>query len=586
MSIYDKNIQIIIHDRNYSKWSFKDFETKQILDIENNPGLFHINPVEHKLFNHDVFTIDNSNININIKIQESLIKTVPYLAGILVIENNKTYGRTSNKKRLLYRCIPDDPSLPAFLIPYDIKIGFSKVPKNKYTIFKYHEWSDKHPIGMIVETIGDLDNLEAFYDYKLYSKYLHISIAEFTNKTRFAIGNKPIKNYINEILNNTNYKIEDRREKCVFTIDSAKTLDFDDALGIEEMDNGWKISIYISNVFIWIETLGLWEYFSKRVSTIYLPDRNRLMLPNILSDNLCSLQEYQPRFALAMDVIVDNQGNTKHISYNNVLIQVNKNYCYEDTDILEYNTHYNNLIKVTNRIDGTVDNSHDLVAFWMTFMNANVGTKLSQYKNGIFKKVQVNDQFLRKDVDETTLSIDSYRVISNWKNITGKYVMFDGINDNDENTISQQKLPNYYTHVTSPIRRIVDLLNHIVLMKELKIVNIISDQAIEFVNKWFSQIEYINLSMRSIRKIQLECQLLNRYFNSADIMGIEHEGIVFDKEGSNGKYTYMVYLEKIKLLSRIKTNIDIENYSKQTFKIYLFEDEDKITKKIRLQITV
>jgi hypothetical protein len=586
MSIYDKKIQINIHGRDYLSWSFRDYETKEMLIMDENPELYKINPVESKLFNHDIFIIDNSNINIFIKPYESTIKSVPYLAGILILENNKTYGRTANKKRLLYKCIPDDKTLPAFLIPYDIKIGFSKIPKNKYVIFKYHEWSDKHPIGMIIETIGDLDNLEAFYDYKLYSKYLHISISEFTNKTRFTIGTKPIKTYVSEILSNTNFNIEDRSEKCVFTIDSAKTLDFDDALGIEEMDNGWKISIYISNVFIWIETLGLWEYFSNRVSTIYLPDRNRLMLPNILSDNLCSLQEYQPRFALAMDVIVDNQGNIKHISYNNVLIQVNKNYCYKDTDILEYNTYYTNLIKLTNKIDANINNPQDLVAFWMTFMNTYVGMKLSEYKTGIFKTVQVNDQFLRKDFDETTLSVDSYRVISNWKNISGKYLLFDDITNNHQTTILQQKLPEYYTHVTSPIRRIVDLLNHIVLMKELKIVDEISNNALQFVNNWLSQIEYINSCMRSMKKIQLECDLLNRCFNNADIMDIEHEGVVFDKEQHNNKYVYMVYLEKIKLLSRIKTTVNIENYSNHLFKIYLFEDEDKITKKIRLQIII
>lgn len=584
MSICDKNIQIIIHDRNYSKWSFKDFETKQILDIDNNPGLSDINPVEHKLFNHDVFILDNSNININIKIQESLIKTVAYLAGILVIENNKTYGRTPNKKRLLYRCIPDDPSIPAFLIPYDIKIGFSKVPKNKYIIFKYDNWNDKRPNGVIVETIGDLDNLEAFYDYKLYCKYLHLSIAEFTNKTRFAIGNKPVKNYINEILENTNYNIEDRREKHAFTIDSAKTLDFDDALGIEKMDNGWKISIYISNVFIWIETLGLWDYFSKRVATIYLPDRNRIMLPNILSDNLCSLREYQPRFTLAMDVVVDMSGSIQNICYKNVLIQVNKNYCYEDSDILEYDMYYNNLMKITKKIDTTVENSHDLVAYWMTFMNTNTGTRLSQYKSGIFKKVQINDVFLRKGIDKTAVSDDSYRVITNWKNITGKYLLFDDINDIEKITLSEDKLPEYYAHVTSPIRRIVDLLNHIILLYNSNIVNTVSDAAIQFLNTWISQIDYINLSMRSMKKVQLDCVLVNRCFNNSNIMNIVHEGIAFEKEKCDGYFAYIVYLENIKMLSRIKTDMDIENYSKQTFKIYLFEDEDKITKKIRLQM--
>jgi len=47
---------------------------------------------------------------------------------------------------------------------------------------------------------------------------------------------------------------------------------------------------------------------------------------------------------------------------------------------------------------------------------------------------------------------------------------------------------------------------------------------------------------------------------------------------------YMVYLEKLRLLSRVSTHIDVLNYSKNKFKMYLFEDEDKVKKKIRLQI--
>jgi len=49
-------------------------------------------------------------------------------------------------------------------------------------------------------------------------------------------------------------------------------------------------------------------------------------------------------------------------------------------------------------------------------------------------------------------------------------------------------------------------------------------------------------------------------------------------------YTYMVYLEELKLLSRITTMMDIENYTYISCKLYLFEDEDKIKKKIRVQI--
>jgi len=578
MTIYSKNIQIVIKDRSYSEWYFIDYETKQNLSTDDFPELNTIIPSEQKLFNLDVINLDDTNININVIKKHSFVKTVSYLSGILVLDNNKTYGRTPNKKRLLYKCIPDDSSLPSFLIPYDIKIGFSKIIKNRYIIFKYDNWEDKHPYGMIIETIGDVDNLEAFYDYKLYCKYLHISVTEFSNKTRFIMGNKPIQNCVNEILNNPNYNIEDRSDSYVFTIDSANTIDYDDAFGIKRIEEKWVVSIYISNVFLWVETMDLWDYFSKRVATIYLPDRNRSMLPTILSDNMCSLKCFQPSFALAMDVEIDENGCINNITYRNVLIQVNKNYSYNDATM--YNDkHYIMLYNISKNLDFDIRNSHDLVSYWMVFMNTCTGRKLSEYKTGIFKTVYLNNPVLREDNDcWIELSENTFQVIRNWNNTSGKYLLYDSKNIETE-------LPKYYAHVTSPIRRMVDFLNQIILLKEFDLVKNISEKSQMFLKSWLSEIVYLNSSMRSIRKIQLECEIINRCFNDPIIMENEHEGIIFGKETkSNGKISYMVYLEKIKLLSRITTRNDMPNYSKRKFQIYLFEDEDKITKKIRLQI--
>jgi exoribonuclease R len=580
MTIYSKKIQIIIKDRSYSEWSFVDYESKKTLSIDDYPELNSIIPSDQKLFNLDVIFLDNSNININVIKNHSYIKTVPYLSGILILDGNKTYGRTSNKKRLLYKCIPDDPGLPSFLIPYDIKIGFSKIIKNRYIIFKYDNWDGKHPQGIIVETIGDIDNLEAFYDYKLYCKYLHISVTEFSNKTRFTLGTKPIQLYVNEILNNPNYNIEDRRINHVFTIDSATTVDYDDGFGIERIGEKWVVSVYISNIFLWIETLDLWDYFSKRVATIYLPDRNRTMLPNILSDNICSLQSFQPRFALAMDVVIDENACVNSITYKNVLIQVNKNYSYDDTSMYIDNQ-YIMLYNLSKNLDFSIRNSHDLVSYWMVKMNEYTGTKLSEYKTGIFKTIHSNNSILRDDIDTGhEMSENTFQVIRNWNNSTGKYLFYYNIDNSESN------LPKYYAHVTSPIRRMVDFLNQIILLKEFYLVKNMREKSQTFLNKWLSELDYLNSSMRSIRKIQLECEVLNKCFNNPSIMDNEYEGVIFSKEIiSTDKITYMVYLENIKLLSKITTHNNMPNYSKHKFKIYLFEDEDKIRKKIRLQLT-
>jgi hypothetical protein len=91
--------------------------------------------------------------------------------------------------------------------------------------------------------------------------------------------------------------------------------------------------------------------------------------------------------------------------------------------------------------------------------------------------------------------------------------------------------------------------------------------------------------MRLIRKIQTECELLNRVYKQPELMETEHDGVVFDKiMKSDGSINYMIYLEKIKLLSRINTHCNMPNYTTCKCKMYLFEDEDKVKKKIRVQI--
>jgi len=99
------------------------------------------------------------------------------------------------------------------------------------------------------------------------------------------------------------------------------------------------------------------------------------------------------------------------------------------------------------------------------------------------------------------------------------------------------------------------------------------------------ELDYLNASMRSIRKIQTDCDVLNRCFTNPDIMYNEYSGIIFDKILKNdGNYSYMVYLKGVKLLSRFSSHNNFDDYSTHNFKIYLFEDEDKTKKKIRLQL--
>jgi exoribonuclease R len=574
-----KQIKVLVADSKYTSWEFLCNETNSEINLDDHPALKTLNPVDHKMFSRDVFTLENGAVNMI----KSYIRTYPNIAGVLMLENNKTFGRTTNKKRLLYKCIPDDKRIPAFLVPYDVKIGFSKVHKNKFVIFKFDHWKEKHPHGILVETLGSVDDLDVFYEFQLYCKSLHVSLTDFTNKARNQLNKQSADEYVKQIFENAEFQIECRRHEYIFTIDPPTSSDFDDGYGIRRLENGdFCVSIYIANVYFWLETLGLWSSFSKRVATIYLPDRRRPMLPTILSDTLCSLQENQDRFALAMDFILDASGNLKSdIVYKNVLIRVKKNYCYEDPNMLNNDLSYINLFDVSKMMDKGIKNSHDVVAHWMVFMNTQTGEKLLSQRAGIFRSVNYINPILNRDINPS-LDEDTIRIIQSWNNTVGQYVAFEE-NANTNHELLKMKS---YIHITSPIRRLVDLLNQIVLFDRANLVKTISDEAKTFLETWIGELEYLNTSMRSIRKVQTDCALLDKCFNDPTILHREYSGVIFDKLARNdGTMNYMVYLKELKMLSRIgNTCVDMKNYSMGMFRIYLFEDEDKTKKKIRLQI--
>jgi exoribonuclease R len=589
--------QIFINDRNYSQWEFKDMDNEESIDIETCPVLKTVNPLISKLFSRDVIRFDEGN---NLIIDKSIVKTTQTIAGVLVLENNKTYGRVCNNKRLLYKCIPDDKYLPTFLIPYDIKIGFQKKMMNKYVIFKYDHWNEKHPRGLLLNTLGNVDNLDVFYEYQLYCKSLHVSITNFTNKTRTILNKVPHDVYIDQIMNNSNFKIQDRSSRRIITIDPSNTQDFDDAFSIEPiLENGLQIgseiSIYIANVFLWLETLDLWDTFSHRVSTIYLPDRKRPMLPSVLSDTLCSLQQKTKRFAFAFDIKVDNDGNIMNtdFTYRNVLIKVHKNYRYEETALLYNEVVYSKLYNITHLMDKRVITSHDVVSYWMIMVNATTGLKLLNDKIGIFRSI-ITKSHIDTSIDEYNLSENANRTIKNWNNVSGHYIQYNENAVIDHSLIdiiplsmSKRKHKDLtpYVHVSSPIRRLIDLLNHIIIFEKYKIVNSISSSAKKFLLEWIDKLDYINISMRSIKKIQNECSLLFSCINKPTYLNETHNGVIFDKmHRMNGSYTYNVYLEELNLISRITTEQDMANYSKKLFKLFLFIGEDNIRKKIKLQL--
>jgi len=583
--------KIVIEDRNYTKWQLYEAPTLTHSTITD------FDPAANHLFSNDVFE-HNAN-NGRVEIIHSSTRVVENIPAVLILADNKTYGRHPINNKLMYKCIPDDIRLPIFLVPYELKhVGFSKVFVNLYVTIQYKDWTSKHPVGSLTQVIGQVDTLDCFYEYQLYCKSLNASIQRLQKETSKAVKEKDATNdaFIESICSNAG--IESRVNWHVFTIDPKGSLDFDDGFSIKPLDNGnTLVSIYIANVTIWLDALNLWQSFSKRISTIYLPDKKRPMLPTILSDCLCSLQAKAKRVAFVLDMELsapdNNQyGNVQIVSYkfSNCLVRVAKNYVYEEPDLLK-NKQYTQLFDIvsqlcykTKYVKGIRD-SHDVVCYLMVLMNYTCAKEMLAKNVGIFRSALIKKDGiapLDKEKETDVLPDDVLQFIKIWNSTSGQYI---DISADSQVSISHDLLDlEAYIHITSPIRRLVDLLN-IIKFQQVFELHKLSDGALLFYDNWLKELEYINTTMRAIRKVQIDCNLLNLCFNNPDILEPHYDGYCFDKlERNDGLYQYIVFLPELKITSRVTLRENLDNYDKKKYKLFIFTNEDKMKKKIRLQL--
>ena len=539
--------------------------------LKDIPSPIGFNPFEHKMFNQDIFTFEDGVVNI----LHSSARCMKVIPGVLVLEKSQTYGRVKDK--FLYKCIPDDKRLPIFLIPYKLRLGFNKNIKNKYVVFEFRNWEDKHPRGSLTQTIGDVNILENFYEYQLYCKSLYASIQNITKKTMKKLKEKTQDEYIEMIRQNSD--LQDYREtRNIFSIDPQHSKDFDDAFDIEKLEDGFRISVYISNVSFWMDAMDLWGSFSNRISTIYLPDRKRPMLPTVLSDALCSLTQNDIRFALELALII-KEGKIVEYTFHNSVIRLQKNLRYDTKEQEDYGDYKILLeqIKIMNRQKkymDSIDTSHDVVAYLMINMNYLSAKELIKVKSGIFRSAKFSDKF----VPPEEIPSDVKKFLKNWNSMGGKYSKEFGDHDMLE--------LDAYVHITSPIRRLVDLLNIITLQDKLGLYKM-SDKAKEFYERWTSDssIEYINTTMRSIRKVQNDCSLLKICMKDLNVLEKTYDGYIFDKMTRNDSlYQYMVYLPEINMVNRFTSRHNKKNLSKQQFRIFVFTEQNTLKRKIRVEV--
>jgi ribonuclease R len=242
-----------------------------------------------------------------------------------------TYQR--NKKN--GSVIADDPR-----IPFPITLTEKPDPKialepGDKVVIDLDEWTQRYepPTGRIIEVLGasdapGVDMLSIIRKHRLP--------AEFPDQIIAAAERFPTSVPASDTEGR-----EDLRDMTIFTIDPDDARDFDDAICVERSDRGWLLGVHIADVSHYV-TPGTeldreaWE----RGNSTYLPDRVLPMLPERLSNGLCSLRPDEDRLTFTVWMRFDPQGKQQSASFSRSVIRSKKRLTYQEAfAVLEGRAH-------------------------------------------------------------------------------------------------------------------------------------------------------------------------------------------------------------------------------------------------------
>lgn len=192
------------------------------------------------------------------------------------------------------------------------------------------EWEDKakNPIGEIIDVLGDVgDNNTEMHailaEFGLPYKYPE-AVEEAANKIEAGITPEEIRKRI------------DMRDVCTFTIDPRDAKDFDDAISIRKLDSGlWEVGVHIADVTHYVTENSIIEKEAvNRATSIYLVDRTIPMLPEHLSNGICSLRPNEEKLTYSVIFHLDEFAEIKDYQIARTVINSNRRFTYEEAQTI------------------------------------------------------------------------------------------------------------------------------------------------------------------------------------------------------------------------------------------------------------
>ncbi len=264
---------------------------------------------------------------------EVLERGMLHIVGRLFIENNMGFVIADNKR-----------------IPHDILIAndnFNGAKHGQIVSLEIIEYPTRHrqAMGKVIEVIGD---------HMAPGMEIDIAIRNYDLPQQWpAEVESEIKSLTEHVSEKDKKGREDIRDLPLVTIDGEDARDFDDAVYCEPQGKGWRLLVAIADVSHYVKpNSALDSEANNRGTSVYFPERVIPMLPEILSNGLCSLKPKIDRLCMVCDMDISATGQLKgyrfypsvmhshaRLTYNKVaamLVDADKALCNEYKDVLPH----------------------------------------------------------------------------------------------------------------------------------------------------------------------------------------------------------------------------------------------------------
>ena len=220
--------------------------------------------------------------------------------------------------------IPDNKNMP-----FDLFIPLSKLngaKQGQKAVARVVEWNpdSKNPVAEVIDVLGEPG---------LHETEMHAILAEFALPYHFpAEVVKDAEGIPAEITVKDISARRDFRQVPTFTIDPADARDFDDALSLNKLDNGnWEVGVHIADVTYYVKPGSLTEEEARqRATSVYLVDRVVPMLPERLSNHICSLNPGEDKLTYSAVFELNDKAEVIQEWFGRTIINSDRQFSYAE----------------------------------------------------------------------------------------------------------------------------------------------------------------------------------------------------------------------------------------------------------------